>query len=330
MFSRSQLKLRAVRILLNGREVKPSKKVKTGDLLEVFYGEPPEPRALPEDIPLDMVYEDADVCVINKPRGMVVHPACGNYTGTLVNALLFHLKGLGSAFPENTLRPGIVHRLDKDTSGIIITAKNQRALEYLCAQFKERKAEKRYLALVKGGLPAQRGRVETLIYRDPRHRKRFMCAPLPGGAPLQDRAASGKPAGLRSGPGAPAGSRLGAGAHSGPGKPAGARKAPAKARRALTFYRVVKSWGDIHLVSLKPYTGRTHQLRAQLRYLGAPVIGDTVYGTKTSLAGFGRLLLHAYKLRITLPGAKQAREFKAPLPADFRRYIRELNTTTVL
>ncbi len=287
MFSRSQLKLRATKILLNGREVKPSKKVKAGDLLEIFYGEPPEPRALPEDISLDIIYEDADVCVINKPRGMVVHPACGNYTGTLVNALLFHLKELGRVFPENTPRPGIVHRLDKDTSGIIITAKNQRALEYLSAQFKERKTEKRYLALAKGGLPAPRGRVETLIFRDPRHRKRFMCAPLEG-------------------------------------------RAPSGARRALTFYRVVKSWGDIRLVSLKPYTGRTHQLRAQLRYLGAPIIGDAVYGTKTSLPGYGRLMLHAYKLRIMLPGADRAREFKAALPPDFRTYIRELDKSSAL
>ena len=173
LFSRSQLKQRVSKVLVNGRESKLSRKVYGGDSLVILYREPEPTDVLPEPIPLDVLYEDRDVIVVNKPSGMIVHPAGRVRSGTLVNALLHHCREVREDFPGEPLRPGIVHRLDKDTSGVLIAAKNVRSREFLAAQFRARTARKLYWAVVRGTPPRTRGRIETLLARDPHHRKRF-------------------------------------------------------------------------------------------------------------------------------------------------------------
>ncbi|HUV08801.1 MAG TPA: RluA family pseudouridine synthase, partial [Spirochaetia bacterium] len=180
LFSRSQIKRRVVRVLVNGLESKLSRKIKTGDHLEILYTEPPSPDVRPEAIELDILYEDANVAVINKPQGMVVHPGKGRHSGTLVNALLFRCEGMAARFPEEYLRPGIVHRLDKDTSGVIITARNIETHNFLARQFSKRRIRKTYLAIVKGSPPHSRGIIETQIKRNPYHRKRFTACQAGG------------------------------------------------------------------------------------------------------------------------------------------------------
>jgi 23S rRNA pseudouridine1911/1915/1917 synthase len=270
--SRSQVKRRVLAVLVGGHPAKLSRHLRTGEELEIHYTDPPEVRVEPEPIPLEILYEDEAVVVVNKPQGMVVHPASGNWTGTLVNALLAHCSDLAERFPGEPARPGIVHRLDKDTSGVMIAAKNAEAKEYLGLQFRERKVGKQYLAVVRGRLPAAQGRVETLIRRDPHHRKRFVSSPNGG---------SGK--------------------------------------RAITRYRTIALLPGCTLVSLRPKTGRTHQLRVHMASLGCPILGDSVYGRGS---GAPSLMLHAYRLRLRLPGGKAPRTFRAPLPARFREMLR--------
>jgi 23S rRNA pseudouridine1911/1915/1917 synthase len=274
--------VRIQKILLNGKQSKLAKRIKAGDRLEIFYSDPPALDVVPEKINLDIIYEDSSVCVINKPAGMVVHPGCGNHRHTLVNALLHHFEGLKNNFPAQELRPGIVHRLDKDTSGVIITAKNVRTLEYLSAQFKHRSVKKLYLALLKGGLKRTQGKIDTWIFRDPKHRKRFSCIPYTDDP-------------------------------------------PSGARRALTFFKVLKTWGDIHLVRLRPYTGRTHQLRVHMKYVNSPIIGDTLYGTKKTARNHESLMLHACSLRIKIPGKSEVQQYKAALPQRFKKFVRDVS-----
>ena len=180
LFSRSQVKSRVTDARVNGKSARLSRKLKPGDVVSVDYTDAPPVSAAPEDIPLDVIFESEDVIVVNKPQGMVVHPGSGNHTGTLVNALLFHCGGLSEAFGAGEVRPGIVHRLDKETSGVIIAAKNPRAHELLSAQFKARKTRKLYTAILQGDLRETRGRLETLIVRDSSHRKRFVCSTVRG------------------------------------------------------------------------------------------------------------------------------------------------------
>jgi 23S rRNA pseudouridine1911/1915/1917 synthase len=174
LFSRSRLKNLLLRVLMNGREVKPSKRVEPGAALEIEYKEEEGPEYAPEALDFSVIYEDENVLVVDKPQGMVVHPGSGVRSGTLVQGLLHHVLGLGQRFPGEPLRPGIVHRLDKDTSGIIITAKDPISLEYLGRQFRNKTTGKTYLAVVRGGPPEQNGVVEGFIGRDPLHRKRFV------------------------------------------------------------------------------------------------------------------------------------------------------------
>jgi len=177
-FSRSQLHQRRVVIFINDREVKASRKVAEADRVRVTYEPFIEPSLEPEAVELSILYEDDDVIVIDKPQGMVVHPGAGNWTGTLAHGLLYHVDSL--EHEPGSLRPGIVHRLDKDTSGIIIAAKTAESQEYLAAQFRERTLSKTYLAIVKGSPRASRGRIETRIVRDPANRKRFTTAEAGG------------------------------------------------------------------------------------------------------------------------------------------------------
>ena len=245
---------------------------KSGQLLEpgaqvVVRIPPPVPTGLVgEDIPLDIIFENNDLLVVNKPAGMVVHPAAGHETGTLVHAVLgYHpdLEGIGGEE-----RPGVVHRLDKETSGLILLAKNERAHRWLQDQFRLRKVEKIYLALVDGAPPTPSGRVEAPIGRDPSHRKKMAIMP------------------------------------------------PGKGREAVSEYVTLEAFKEHTLLEFHPFTGRTHQIRLHCIFLGCPIVGDKVYGHRKQSIALDRHFLHALRLKIVLPGEKQARQFEAPLPGE--------------
>ncbi len=176
LFTRSQVKVRVDKILVNDKEAKISRKLNSGDKIEVFYSNPPPVDLLPEKMDLSIIHEDDRILVIDKPQGLVVHPGSGNMSGTLLNGVIHHCKDLLANFEGTPIRPGIVHRLDKETSGLIIVAKNPEALEYMSNQFRKRRVRKVYVAIVKGKPPEQEGTIETFIERDPRHRKRYACS----------------------------------------------------------------------------------------------------------------------------------------------------------
>lgn len=236
---------------------------------------PAEPSTLvPEPMPLDIIYEDENIIVVNKPAGIVVHPSNGHQSGTLVHALLAHapfLQGIG-----RIQRPGIVHRLDRDTSGVLLVAKNEKTHRFLQEQFKSRKVNKTYLALVDGHPPTPTGRIETGIQRDPTQRKKMAIA------------------------------------------------YGSQGRAAVSEYRTVRSYKDHTLLEVKIFTGRTHQIRVQLAYLGCPVVADTVYGRKYPSLSLNRQFLHARSLAILLPGQNEPVEFHAPLPDDLQQVLDEL------
>ncbi|GAB4480263.1 MAG: RluA family pseudouridine synthase [Anaerolineales bacterium] len=228
---------------------------------------PSQPTDLqPEAIPLKILYEDERVLVIDKPAGMVVHPAAGHERGTLVHAVLAHapeIEGVGGE-----IRPGVVHRLDKDTSGILLMAKDERAHRWLQDQFRLRKAEKSYLALVDGKPPTPKGRIEAPIGRSTTERKRMAIVP------------------------------------------------PGKGRAAISEYRTLEVFPHHTLLEVHPLTGRTHQIRLHLQFIGCPVVGDRVYGRQKPTLPIHRHFLHAHRLTITLPGETQPRTFESPLPQD--------------
>jgi 23S rRNA pseudouridine1911/1915/1917 synthase len=236
---------------------------------------PPKPGGLiPEDIPLDVIFENDDVLVVNKPAGMVVHPAAGHATGTLAHAALGHapqMEGVGGE-----LRPGIVHRLDKNTSGLILLAKNDLAHRMIQEQFSQRRAKKTYLALVDGQPPTPTGRVEAPIGRDARHRKKMSVVP------------------------------------------------PHKGRDAVSGYLTLEKFPHHTLLEVKPVTGRTHQIRLHLAYIGCPVVGDTLYGKRTSSLPLKRHFLHAASLSVQLPSETEPRTFNAPLPSELEDVLIEL------
>ena len=237
---------------------------------------PPVPTSLSaEDIPLDIVYEDNDLLVVDKPSGMVVHPSAGHRTGTLVNAVLAHDPHMAGIGGEQ--RPGIVHRLDKDTSGIIVVAKNDLAHRFLQAQFKERTVEKSYLGLVYGVPPSSNGRVETAIGRDKKFRKRMAIY----------------------------------------------HEKSSKTRFAVTRYSTVEKFDGWTLLKIKPITGRTHQIRVHMSYLGCPIVGDLLYGNRrmvSDLHGLQRQFLHAARLKIAIPKG-DTRIFISPLPKDLENVL---------
>ena len=224
-----------------------------------------------EAIPLDILFENDDLIVVNKPAGMVVHPAAGHSSGTLVNAVLGYdpeLEGIGGEE-----RPGVVHRLDKETSGLILLAKNERAHRWLQDQFRLRKVEKTYLALVDGKPPTPSGRVEAYIGRDPSHRKRMAIV------------------------------------------------SESRGREAISEYKTVEGYKDHTLLEFHPLTGRTHQIRLHCAFLGCPIVGDKIYGKKHSSIELGRHFLHAYRLKIVLPGEEESKHFEAPLPDELKRVL---------
>jgi len=227
-----------------------------------------------EDIPLNVIFENEDLLVINKPAGMVVHPAAGHSQGTLVNAALAHdpeMEGVGGE-----IRPGIVHRLDKNTSGLIVIAKNDATLHWLQDQFRLRKVRKIYLALTDGHPPTPTGRIEAAIGRDPSLRKQMAIV------------------------------------------------ADAKGRAAQSEYLTLETFSQHSLLEVHPVTGRTHQIRLHLAFIGCPIAGDTVYGRRHPTVALERHFLHAARLTIALPGEDTPRTFEAPLPPELEAVLTDL------
>ena len=272
-YSRSQIKqlLDGGNITVNGKTEKAKYKVKSGDVIRL---EEPETKTLelrPENIPLDIVYEDDDVIVINKPQGMVVHPAPGHDEHTLVNALLYHCP---LSTINGTFRPGIVHRIDKDTSGLLMVAKNDKAHRFLAEQLKEKPNIREYVALVHGRIAEDEGTINAPIGRSLKDRK--------------------KQAVVKDG------------------------------RNAVTHFEVLKRYRDYTLVKCILETGRTHQIRVHMKYIGHPLVGDPLYGPKKTIKGNGQFL-HAGKLGFVHPTTGKLLIFEAPLPKIFQECLEKLD-----
>ncbi|MFH1996156.1 MAG: RluA family pseudouridine synthase [Candidatus Omnitrophota bacterium] len=270
-FSRSFIKkmIDSGCVTVNGKVEKPHQKVRPGEIVAVNVPEskPPE-SALPEDIPVDIVYEDDDVVVVNKAAGMVTHPAPGNYTGTLVNALLYRCSSLSSVGGQ--FRPGVVHRIDKDTSGLVVIAKNDKAHRWLAKQFKNRRVKKIYAALVQGIVQLDNGIIDVPIARSKTDRKRMGVAFV-------------------------------------------------ESKPAVTKYHVVKRYKDFTRLELELETGRTHQIRVHMSYLGHPLLGDRKYGARA--CSLARHALHAKQLGFKHPATKRFMEYESALPDDIKDYL---------
>ena len=288
--NRSKLKSGATEILLNGKKSKISSKVKAGDIIDIQWEDKIPYNIEPENIPLEILYEDENVCVVNKKQGMVTHPAAGNWQGTLVNALLWHwgrkaiIQNPEEEVTADVLarrRPGIIHRLDKDTSGVIITAKNRESEEFLHNEFLHHsRITKEYIAICCGHPKILHGKIETQIIRDPKDRKRFKAV-----------------VGVDEG------------------------------KRAVTVYCCFATYGPFSLMRIRIKTGRTHQIRVHMKFLGCPVMGDPIYGNFLHGSPFqsASLMLHAYLLKIFMPGKKERLIFKAPVPLRFKKVLRTLH-----
>jgi 23S rRNA pseudouridine1911/1915/1917 synthase len=274
-FSRAQLQalIHEGLVMVNGRVAKASYRIEGGETIVVklpVSDQDSTPQA--ESIPLEVLYEDDYLAVVNKPAGMVVHPAFGHTSGTLVNAILARWPQI-AAFSEPS-RAGIVHRLDKETSGVILVAKTEQALESLKAQFKKRTVEKTYLALVEGVPDTPEGVINAPIGRDPNMRKRMGVL------------------------------------HDG--------------REAQTEFHVKETYGENSLLELHPKTGRTHQIRVHLAFIGHPVVGDTVYGYRKQKIKISRHFLHAASVSFTLPDTEQRFTVSAPLPDGLQNILDRL------
>lgn len=261
-------------VLVNGKASDKKHKLRAGDRVEVKVPEPEPYEAQPENIPLDIVYEDADLLVVNKPKGMVVHPAAGNRSSTLVNALLYHCGDTLSGI-NGVLRPGIVHRIDKDTSGLLIVAKNDSAHTALAEQIKAHSFTREYEAVVFGSLRDDSGTVDAPIGRHPVDRKK-MCV------------------------------------------------TQKNSKNAVTHYYVLNRYKGYTHIRCVLETGRTHQIRVHMAYLGHPVAGDPVYGVKNEKVGFSGQCLHARKIGFVHPSTGKYMEFSSDLPPYFREFLTKL------
>ncbi|MBO8168112.1 MAG: RluA family pseudouridine synthase [Thermoanaerobacteraceae bacterium] len=270
--SRIQGLIKEGEVTVNGEEVKPNYRLQVDDEVEIVIPPPEELQVEPENIPLDIVYEDAHLLVVNKPQGMVVHPAAGNYHGTLVNALLYHCKDLSGI--NGVLRPGIVHRIDKDTSGLLVVAKDDKTHRGLAEQIKEHSITRVYKTLVHGSVPEPRGIIRAAIGRDPKNRKRMAVV--------------------------------------------------ARGKMAVTHYQVIERFGEFTLIEARLETGRTHQIRVHMAYLGYPVVGDPKYGPRKNPFDLQGQALHAAVLGFKHPVTGEYLEFEAPLPEYFREILHEL------
>ena len=268
----AQRLIKAGEVTVNGRPSKPSYRVQVGDEVVVRVPiEMPTP-VVPENIPLDVIYEDDALLVVNKPAGMVVHPAYGHASGTLVNAVLAHCPQIADVGGPD--RAGVVHRLDKDTSGLILIAKDSVTRAALQRQFKRRQVSKTYLALVEGQVQPREGVVEAPVGRDKRQRKKMAV--------------------VRSG------------------------------REARTMYRAIEYFANYTLLEVRPHTGRTHQVRVHLSWLGYPIVGDAVYGRHRQRLLRGRHFLHASRIRFSHPATGEEVEFEAPLPPKLADVLNQL------
>ncbi|EOH90268.1 RluA family pseudouridine synthase [Enterococcus pallens] len=272
-YSRSQIQqwIKDGQVSVAEQPIKANYKVSKGDQILIRIPEPEELELLPEDLQLDIVYEDEDVVVVNKPQGMVVHPSAGHSHGTLVNGLLHQIKNLSTI--NDVVRPGIVHRIDKDTSGLLMVAKNDQAHEALAKQLKDKTSLRKYVALVHGEISHEKGRIEAPIGRSKVDRK--MQAVIEGG------------------------------------------------KEAVTHFEVLERFTDFTLIELQLETGRTHQIRVHMQYIGYPVAGDPLYGPKKTLKGNGQFL-HAKLLGFTHPKTGESLVFEAPLPEIFQKTLQQL------
>ncbi len=265
-------------VLVNETKVRASYRLKNGDMVRLSIPPPVEMKALPENIPLDIYYEDEDILVVNKPRGMVVHPAEGNFQGTLVNALLHHCKDLSGI--NGVLRPGIVHRLDKDTSGLLMVAKNDVAHLSLAEQLSQRQVVRRYLALVHGRVQNLQGRIDAPLGRDPHNRQKMAVVFEHG-------------------------------------------------KQAVTHYQVKACYTQYTYVTLRLETGRTHQIRVHMRYIGHPVVGDPKYGFTQHDDELEGQFLHAAILGFRHPRTGESLSFEAPLPNILQKFLEQLENMLV-
>jgi 23S rRNA pseudouridine1911/1915/1917 synthase len=276
-FSRSRLQnlIKAGMVTIDGVTAKKSGYKLDRNSLVIIRIPPLKPAEIEaEPVPLDVIFENEDLMVVNKSAGMVVHPSAGHSSGTLVHAALAHspdIAGVGGV-----QRPGVVHRLDKDTSGLILLAKNDIAHQWLQDQFRTRKVEKIYLALVDGTPPTARGRIEVAIGRDQVDRKRMAVVPT------------------------------------------------GKGRPAISEYSIQRRFKGHSFLEIHPITGRTHQIRLHMAFLGCPVVGDRVYGRRNPSLPVKRQFLHAAQLRLLLPGEDETAEFSAPLPQELRDVLMSL------
>jgi 23S rRNA pseudouridine1911/1915/1917 synthase len=276
-YSRSQIQqwIKDGMVTVGDRPVKANYKVASGDCLEVRIPEAEPSEVVPEPIKLDVVYEDGDVIVVNKPRGMVVHPAAGHSSGTLVNALLYHCRDLSGI--NGVMRPGIVHRIDKDTSGLLMAAKNDAAHLSLAQQLQDHSVTRMYMALLQGRLAHDVGTVDAPIGRDARDRKLFAVTERGG-------------------------------------------------KRAVTHFRVVERFDGYTLAELRLETGRTHQIRVHMKYIGHPLVGDPQYGgpARRGPGGIDGQALHAAVLGFIHPRTGAYMEFAAELPQDMQKLLERL------
>lgn len=262
-------------VTVNNKPVDKKHRLSAGDVVVLQIPDPVPYEAKAENIPLDIVYEDDYILVVNKPKGMVVHPAAGNYDGTLVNALLYHC-GSSLSGINGVLRPGIVHRIDKDTSGLLIVAKNDFAHTHLAKQIKDHSFTREYEAVVFGNLKDDDGVVDAPIGRNPNDRKK-MCVTAKN------------------------------------------------SKNAVTHYSVIRRYRSYTHIKCILETGRTHQIRVHMAYLGHPVAGDTVYGVKNEKVSFNGQCLHARKIGFVHPKTEEYLEFVSRLPDYFTEFLTKLD-----
>lgn len=258
-------------VLVNGQQKKAKYTVQAGDVICFEFPKEEVLEYQAQNIPLDIIYEDDALAIINKPQGMVVHPSAGHPSGTMVNALMYHIKDLSSI--NGVVRPGIVHRIDKDTSGLLMVAKTDAAHQALAEELKAKKSLRKYLAIVHGNLPNDRGMIEAPIGRSEKDRKK--------------------------------------------------QAVTAKGKEAVTRFTVLERFGDYSLVELQLETGRTHQIRVHMVYIGHPVAGDPLYGPRKTLSGHGQFL-HAKTLGLTHPMTGKEMIFTVEAPEIFQKVLKLL------
>jgi 23S rRNA pseudouridine1911/1915/1917 synthase len=263
-------------VTVNGKQAKSNYKLSASDRIIITIPEPVDVELAAEDIPLDVVYEDSDVIVVNKPRGLVVHPAPGHYAGTLVNALLYHCRDLSGI--NGVMRPGIVHRIDKDTSGLIMAAKNDKAHASLADQLKAHTVNRKYIALVHGNIQHEHGTIEAPIGRDAHDRKMYTVTEK-------------------------------------------------NSKHAVTHFLVLERFSGCTLVELKLETGRTHQIRVHMKFIGHPLVGDPMYGKSKGTMTMEGQALHAAVLGFVHPRTGESLQFTASPPEDMQRLLHMLRTS---